>query len=324
MHLSKLAAILPCALPLLSSAQTDSLREYPNRPIRFIVPYLPGAGTDLTTRAIAKKLAENWGQQVVVDNRAGATGIIGIDMAANANPDGYTLCTVSSSISILPATKDKLPFEFGKDLTGISQYTSLHYILTVHPSVPAKSVQELVAYAKANPDKLKQGSSGTAGLQHLAGALLTQMTGAKFIHVPYKGGAGAVAATVSNEVDMAFATFLSSHALVKSGRLRYLAVTSLKRSPVIPDLPTIAESGVPGYEINQWYGAVAPAATPPALIEKIANGIRQAVLSPEVSKRLAGEGSNPTPSTPQEFNKLVTTEMQNWKRLVKESGLKLK
>jgi tripartite-type tricarboxylate transporter receptor subunit TctC len=319
-----ISGMLTCTLPLIAAAQINPARDYPSRPIRLIVPFLPGAGTDLTTRAVAKKLSETWGQQVVADNRPGASGAIGVEITAKATPDGYTLCTISSGLTVLSAVNDKLPYEFGKDITGVSQFTSLYYILTVHQSVPAKSVKELIAHAKASPGKVKQGSSGTAALQHFSGEMLGHMTGAKFLHIPYKGGGGAVAALLSGEVDMAFTTFLSTRALIASGRLRYLAITGAKRSPVMPDLPTIAESGVPGFEVNQWYGAVTSAKVHPAIVQKISSAMRDALRAPDVAERLAADGSTPSPNAAPEFNALIQSDIAKWRRLVKEAGLELK
>jgi len=315
---------LLCGVSTSNAAQSDPARDYPSRPIRFIVPFLPGAGTDLTTRAVAKKLSELWGQQVVADNRPGASGAIGVDITAKATPDGYTLCTISSGLTVLSAVNDKLPYEFGKDVIGVSQLTSLYYILTVHQAVPAKSVKELIAYARANPGNVKQGSSGTAALQHFTGEMLGYMAGVKFLHIPYKGGGGAVAALVSGEVDMAFTTFLSTRALIAGGRLRYLAITAAKRSPVMPDLPTIAESGVPGFEVNQWYGAVTSAKVHPAIVQKISSAMRDALRASDVAERLAGDGSTPSPSSSPEFNALIQSETTKWRRLVKEASLELK
>ena len=318
-------AVVVAALTASScaAAQPDSARDYPTRPIRFIVPFVPGAGTDITTRTVAKKLSETWGQQVIADNRSGAAGAIGADITAKANPDGHTLCLISSGHTVLAAVNDKLPYDIEKDLTGVSQLTTLFYILTVHPSVPVKSVKELISYAKANPGKLKQGSSGTGALQHFSGEMLSYMTGAKFTHIPYKGGGAAVAALVSGEVEMAFTTLLSTRAFINSGRLRYLAITAGKRSPAIPELPTIAEAGVPGFEANQWYGVVTSSKVNPAIVRKLSNAMRDAVHAPDVVERLAADGSTALSSTPEEFNKHIKAEIAKWRRLVKEAGLQL-
>jgi tripartite-type tricarboxylate transporter receptor subunit TctC len=309
--------------PALLAAPADPLRDYPARPIRFIVPFVPGAGTDITTRTVAKKLSETWGQQVVTDNRSGAAGAIGAEITARATPDGYTLCLISSGHTVLAAVNDRLPYDIEKDLTGLSQLTTLFYILTVHPSVPVKTVKELIAHAKANPGKLKQGSSGTGALQHFSGEMLAYLTGTKFTHIPYKGGGAAVAALVSGEVEMAFTTLLSTRSFINSGRLRYIAITAGKRSPAIPELPTISEAGVPGFEANQWYGAVTSSKVHPAIVRKLSNAMRDAVHAPEVVDRLAADGSTALSSTPDEFNAHIKTEIAKWRRLVNAAGLQM-
>lgn len=307
------------------AAQTDPAKDYPSRPVRFIVPFVPGAGTDITTRTIAKKLSEMWGQQVVADNRAGAGGAIGADITAKANPDGHTLCLISSGHTVLAATNDQVPYDITKDLAAISQLTTLFYILTVHPSLPVKSVKELIAYAKANPaGKIKQGSSGTGALQHFSGEMLGYMAGVKFTHIPYKGGGAAVTALLSGEVDMAFTTLLSTRPFMQSGRLRYLAITAGKRSPAIPELPTITESGVPGFEANQWYGVVTSAKVPPAIVQKLSKAMNEAAHAPDVVERLAADGSTPQTSTPEQFASYIKSEIAKWKRLVAEAKLEMK
>ena len=317
------ALLQAAATSPLSAAVPDPAQEFPSRPVRFIVPFVPGAGTDLTARTVAKKLSELWGQQVVVDNRAGAAGAIGAEMTARATPDGYTWCMISSGHTVLAAVNDRLPYDIEKDLTGLSQLTTLFYILTVHPSLPVKTVKELIAYGKAHPGKLKQGSSGTGAQQHFSGEMLAYMTGAKFTHIPYKGGGAAVAALVSGEVDMAFTTLLSTRALFNSGRLRYIAITAGKRSPVLPELPTIAEAGVPGFETNQWYGAVASARVPAATVRKISGAMRGALTAPDVAERLTADGSTPQPSTPEAFNAHIKSEVVKWRHLVQQAGLQL-
>ena len=230
-----------CAAPL-HAAQSDAVSQYPNKSIRFIVPFAPGAGTDTTGRTLAQKLGEKWGQQVVVDNRTGAAGAIGVEYTMNANPDGYTICLISASHSVDSATNPKLPYDLTKDLQAISQATSLFYVVYHHPSVPVKSIKELIAYAKANPGKLNFGSSGTGGLQHFAGELFNHMAGVKIVHIPYRGAGAAIPAMLANEIQMGFATLFGVRPQVQAGRLRWLAITSGKRSPVV-DLPTSPSPG---------------------------------------------------------------------------------
>ena len=303
-----------------ASAEAD---KYPVKPVRLIAPFVPGAGTDITARAVAQKLTERWGQQVIVDNRPGAAGTIGVDLTAKAVPDGYTLCLISASHAVNAATNPKLPYELTKDLQAISQATSLFYVMYVNPAVPAKSVQELIAYAKTNPGKLNFGSSGTGGLQHFSGELFNYLAGVKIVHVPYKGGAAVISDALAGNVQIGFGTLLSSRAHYKSGRLRPLGITARQRSPVAPELPTIAETGLPGYEVDQWYGIITSAKVPRAIVDKIAVGIAEGVKSPETAQRLGAEGSIPVGSTPEQFNAHIRSEVAKWRKLVKAAGLEL-
>jgi tripartite-type tricarboxylate transporter receptor subunit TctC len=310
------------ALPL-QAAQPDPAKDYPNKPVRFIAPFVPGAGTDITTRTIAKKLSEVWGHQVVVDNRTGAAGAIGVDITAKAVPDGYTICLISASHTVNAATNPKLPYDLEKDLVGLSQASSLFYIVAVHPNFPAKSVKELIAYAKTNPGKINYGSSGTGGLQHFAGEMLNHQAGIKMVHVPYKGGAASIAALLSGEIQLSFTSLLGGRPHANSGRLRILAITAGKRSPAAPDYPTMAEAGVPGYEVNQWYGVVTSAKVPPALVKKLSAAIADAVKSPDVAERLKSDGSTPVGSTSEQFNGHIKSEIAKWRKIATAAGLKL-
>jgi tripartite-type tricarboxylate transporter receptor subunit TctC len=306
----------------LHAAQSDPAADYPNKPIRFIVPFSPGAGTDTTARTIAQKLSDKWGHQVIADNRTGAGGAIGVDFAAKAPPDGYTICLISASNSVNSATNPSLPYDLVKDLQGISQATSLFYVLYIHPSVPAKSTTELIAYAKANPGKLNFGSSGNNTLQHFSGEMFNHMAGVKIVHVPYKGTAAVIPAMLSGEVQVGFGSVIGTRAQMQAGRLRGLAITAAKRSPSI-DLPTLAESGVPGYEVDQWYGVITGSKVPQPIVRKLNAAIVEALKQPDVSARLAGDGSTPIGSTPEQFNAHIKAEIAKWKRLVKEANLKL-
>jgi tripartite-type tricarboxylate transporter receptor subunit TctC len=305
---------------LLHAAQSDPVANYPNKPIRFIVPFSPGAGTDTTARTIAQKLSEKWGQQVVADNRTGAGGAIGVDFAAKAIPDGYTICLISASNSVNSATNSTLPYDLTKDLQGITQATSLFYVLYIHPSLPAKSVTELIAYAKANPGKLNFGSSGSNTLQHFAGELLNHMAKIKVVHIPYKGTAAVIPAMLAGEVQVGFGSLLGTRPQIEAGRLRGIAITAGKRSPSI-DLPTVAEAGVPGYEVDQWYGVITSAAVPQAIVKKLNAAMVEGLRQPEVAARLAGDGSIPVGSSPAQFNAHIKSEIAKWKRLVKEANL---
>ena len=297
--------------------------NFSTKPVRLIAPFLAGAGTDITARAVAARLTERWGHQVVVDNRPGAAGAIGVELTATASPDGYTLCLISASHAVNSATNAKLPFDLTRDLQAISQATSLFYVVYLHPAVPAKSVSELIAYAKANPGKLNFGSSGTGGLQHLAGEMFNYMGGIKTTHIPYKGGAGVITDVLGGNIQMGYGTILSLRPHFKSGRLRPLGITAAKRSTAAPEFPTIAEVGLPGYEVDQWYGIITSAKVPRALVDKIAVAISEGVNSPDTAKRLAGEGSLPVGSTPDQFSAHIKNEINKWRKLVKDAKLAL-
>ena len=314
-----------CALaiaPALHAAQSDAAANYPNKPIRFIVPFSPGAGTDTTARTIAQKLSEKWGHQVVADNRTGAGGAIGVDFAAKAIPDGYTICLISASNSVNSATNPGLPYDLVKDLQGISQATSLFYVLYIHPAVPAKSLQELIAYLKANPGKLNFGSSGSNTLQHFAGELLNHMAGVKIVHVPYKGTAAVIPAMMAGEVQVGFGSLIGTRTQMQAGRLRGIAITAAHRSPAV-DLPTVAEAGGPGYEVDQWYGVITSAWVPQPIVRKLNAAIVEAIHQPDVGARLAADGSTPVGSSPAQFNAHIKSEIAKWKKLVKEANLPL-
>jgi len=323
--LKKMMLALTAAWAGISMAHAASVEvdKYPTKPIRFIAPFVPGGGTDITARAIAAKLTERWGQQVIVDNRAGAAGAIGVELTATAVPDGYTICLISASHSVNSATNPKLPYDLTRDLQAISQATSLFYVMYLHPSVPAKSVPELIAYAKANPGKLSFGSSGTGGLQHFAGEMFNFLAGVKMVHIPYKGGAAATADALAGNIQVGFGTLLSSRAHYKAGRLRPLAITARQRSSTAPEYPTIAEAGLPGYEVDQWYGIITSAKVPRPIVDKLAAAIAEAVKSPETAQRFGAEGSTPVGSTPDQFSAHIRSEIAKWRKLVKDAALEL-
>ena len=316
------AVALCCAATPLHAAQSGGLAAFPSKPIRFIVPFSPGAGTDITARTIAQKLTEKWGQQVVVENRTGAGGAIGVDFAAKADPDGYTICLISASNSVNSATNPALPYDLTKDLQGISQATSLFYVVYIHPSVPAKSVKELIEYAKANPGKLNFGSSGNNTLQHFAGEMFNYMAGIKIVHIPYKGTAAVLPAMLSGEVQVGFGSLIGTRTQMQQGKLRGIAITAGKRSPSI-DLPSVAEAGLPGYEVDQWYGVITASKVPMAIVRKLNAAMVEGLKQPEVAARLAADGSIPVGSSPEQFSAHIKSEIAKWKRLVKEANLRL-
>lgn len=295
---------------------------YPLKPVRLIVPFSAGGGTDITARALAQKLGERWGHQVVVDNRPGAAGDIGAEIVAHAVPDGYTLLAITATHTVSAALRAKRAYDLLRDLTPLTQVTSLPYLLLVHPSLPAKTVRELIALSKTKPGGLTYGSSGIGSLAHLAGALLVSGAGAQLLYVPYKGSAPAVADVMAAQLDMAFPTILqATH--VRSGRLRAIGVTSLKRSAALPEVPTIAESGVPGYEINQWNGMLAPPGMPAGLAARISGDINEVLALAEVRARLGADGSEAVGTSPQAFGGLLRAEIAKWKKLSVDAGISI-
>lgn len=304
------------------AAQADPVASYPTKPVRFIVPFVAGAGTDTTGRVVAAKLFELWGQQVVVDNRAGATGAIGVDLTAKAPPDGYTICLISGSQTVNSAVNEKLPYDLSKDLKGITQMTTLPYAVYVNSAVPATSIREMIAYAKNNPGKMTFASSGTGGLQHLAGELFAHSAGVKLLHVPFKGAGAGILAILGGEVQAGFSTLLGVKPHASSGRLRILAITAAKRTPNAPEIPTVAET-VPGYEVDQWYGLVISAKAAPALVGKINAAVVAALKSPDVIARLGADGSTPVGSSVDQFTNHVRNEILKWRKLAKDANLAL-
>jgi len=320
-HLLKpaLIAALAAAMPPAHAAQDA---QYPTKPVRLIIPFAPGGGTDLTGRAIAQKLTEALGQTFVADNRAGANGTIGADLAAKAPPDGYTISMISSSHSVNPSLMKRLPYDLVTDLAPITQATTQPYALVVHPSVPAKSVKDLIALAKAKPGTINYGSSGTGGLSHLSGALFSHLAGIDINHVPYKGGSPALTDVIAGQIQMLFSTILQAHAHLNSGRLRPLAVTTAKRSRAMPDLPTMAEAGVKGYEVAGWYGVVAPARTPKPIVTRLNQEIVRALRLPDVGEKMSADGSEPVGSTPEQFGAHIKAEVAKWRDLIQKTGIR--
>ncbi len=316
------AVIMMLAGAVIAAPAFAHAQNYPDKPIRLIVPFAPGGGTDITARTIAQKLTERLGQTVVVDNRPGANGTIGVDLAAHAAPDGYTLSMISSSHSVNVSLIKKLPYDLVKDLAPITQATTQPYALVIHPSLPVKSVKELIALARAKPGAINYGSSGTGGLSHLSGALLASLAKINIVHIPYKGGSPAMIDVISGQIQMLFSTILQSHAHLKAGRLRALAVTTAKRSPAEPSLPTMQEAGVPGYEVAGWYGVVAPVKVPQPILTTLNREIVAILQEPDVARKLAGDGSEPVGSTREAFGAHIRSEIAKWRKLVVEAGIR--
>ena len=295
--------------------------QYPNRPIRLIVPYSVGGATDITSRLIAPHLGEAMGQQVVVDNRPGGAAITGMDMVAKATPDGYTIMMASIAFGANPGLYAKLPFDPQKDFAPVSLVAILPTVLAIHPSVPARSVAELIALIKAKPGTINYGSAGNGSANHLSGELFKYMTSTNIVHVPYKGGGPAVVAIVAGEISILFATISSSLQHYKSGRLIPLGVSTLKRNASLPEVPTVAEAGVPGYEIFEWQGVVVPAGTPQPVIERLYKEVVKVLAKPEVKERIAGLGADVAGSTPKALGAHINSEVSRWKKVAKESGI---
>lgn len=320
--LSAVTAMILVALPwvpLPAHAQA-----YPSRAIRIVVPFPPGGTSDILARSIGQKLTEEWGQPVLTDNRPGAAGNIASENVARSKPDGYTLyINTVGTHAINPAIYAKLAFDPLKDFTPITNLVILPSVLLVHPSVPVTSVKELIALSKKRPGDLQYSSAGSGAQPHLTAEMFKTMTGVNLLHVPYKGAGPQMIGLLSGEVALTFATAPSGVPYVKNGQLRALGVTSAKRIPALPEVPTIAEAGVPGYEAVGWNGMVGPAAMPAPILEKIHDAVVKIIQLPDMRARLIGLGADPSPSTPGEFSALIKAELVKWAKVVKDSGAKL-
>jgi len=315
-----LGSLVALALP---AAQAQAQKDYPEKPIRMIVPFAPGGSNDIMGRLVAAKFTENMGQQVVVDNRPGASGIIGTDLAAKAAPDGYTVLVMSLTFTVNPSIRSKLPYDTDKDLVPVTVIASAPLILVVHPSLPVKSVREFIAYAKANPGKLNFGSGGPGSTPHLAGEMLKSMAGLQMTHIPYKGGGPALADLVGGQIQLMLENIPSTLPFVKSEKLRVLAVTSKKRSPTVLDVPTLDEAGLKGYELTGWNGLFVPRGTPRAIVNRLHAETVKALAAPDVRQRLAAMSAEPGGEPPETFAAFVKAEIRKWAKIVKEAGLKV-
>jgi len=294
---------------------------YPTRPIRVIVPQSAGGSTDLVARAVGQRISDALGQPVVVDNRPGAGSINGTDLAAKATPDGYTLLVVAASFTITPNIRRKVPYDIVRDFTPVSQLVTLPHIVVVHPSLPVKSVKELIALAKAKPGELNFASSGIGTSTHMATELFMYLTDTKMVNIPYKGGAPGMTALLGGQVQLYFAAMSTAIPHVRAGRLRALAVSTAKRSVAAPEYPTMQEAGVPEYEHASWVGMLAPDQTPRAVITQLNREAVKAVQAPDVEKQLLRSGVEPLGSSPKEFDTLIKSELAKWARIVKAAGI---
>jgi tripartite-type tricarboxylate transporter receptor subunit TctC len=306
---------------LASTAATA--QAYPQRPVRLVVPFAPGGGTDIIARLLAQELTQAWGQPVVVDNRGGSGGIVGTEIAAKAAPDGYTLLLCSLGLSYLPALYSKLPFDPGRDLAPVSRTATQPFIYVALPSLGVSSIKELVALAKAKPGQIRYGSGGSGGSSHLGTELLRTMTGINLVHVPYKGTGPALTAMLAGEVHVQLIGVSSVVPYMKSGRMRALAVSGNKRSAALPEVPTVAESGVPGYAFDVWYGLLYPAGTGRAIIAGTNREVNRILRSPAVTQRFASIGLEPSGGTPEAFARQLREETAKWRKVVKEAGIKV-
>jgi len=297
-------------------------QTYPSRPIRLIVPFPPGGSNDIVARMVATQLGERLGQQVVVDNRGGAGGVLGSDLAAKSPPDGCTLLLISVAYAFGPALYKNLPYDPEKAFAPVGILGSGAAALTVHPSLPVNTVQELVALAKAKPGALNYASAGVGSLQHLACALFMIQAGIDVVHVPYKGGGPAMADVIAGQAQIVMPSLIQVVPHIKSGRLRVLGTSGTRRSAVLPDVPTISESGVPGYEAHNWWGILAPAGTPAPVVEKLHKDLTSVLSSRETEKRFETEGAEVVRMTPAEFGRFISAELVKWSRVAREVGIK--
>ena len=295
---------------------------YPARPIRMIIPWATGGSTDAVIRILAPEMAESLGQQIIVDNRPGGVSVIGLDTVAKSQPDGYTVGVTTISFSVNPFMIGKMPFDTEKDFVPVSQLTEVPTVLVVHPSVPARSVKALIAVARARPGSLNYGSAGNGTVNHLAAELFGYLTAIKMVQVPYKGGGPAVISILGGETAVLFATIPSALAHVKSGRLVALGVTSAKRDPTLPDVPAIAEAGLPGFAVNEWQGLVVPAGTPRAIVARLNQEAVKNLALTDVKERIANAGAHAVGSSPEEFRGFIKKELATWSKLIQETGIR--
>ena len=313
-----------CVSALLGLPCAAFAQQFPTKPIRIIVAYTPAGATDILARAVGQKMSESFGQPVIVDNRPGANGNIGTDLAAKATPDGHTLLMVTAgSHGINPSLYRKLPWDAVKDFAPVSLVAMVPNIMVVNNSVPAKSVKEFIAYLKANPNKFNYGSPGNGSTAHLSQELFKTMTGTNMQHIPYKGSAGVMADVIAGQIIVTIDNMPPYISQVKAGKLRALAVSTAKRSPAMPDLPTIAEAGVPGYSASAWFGLVAPAGAPKPVIDKLAAETQRILKLPDVSERLSGLGAESVGDRPEQFAAHIKSEIAKWAKVIQDARVEL-
>jgi tripartite-type tricarboxylate transporter receptor subunit TctC len=315
-------AMAALAAVLCSAGSVSAQKDYPNRPIRFLVGVVPGGATDILTRVIGQKMVESWGQQVIVDNRPGANQIIAAGLTTNAAPDGYTLQMVPAGFAINPSMHRKLPYDPIRDFTFVTTVADVPNIMVVHPSIPVKNVADLLTYARARPGQLSFGSSGVGSPSHMCGELLAIVGKISITHVPYKGQGQAVIDLLGGHLKLLFPSIPSSIQHIKAGRIVPLGVASAKRSSSLPEVPTIAESGLKGYEVSGWYGVIAPPKMAKPLLARLNGEINRIISVPETRQVMSQQGADPLGSTPEEFARVVAVDIEKWKKVVASAGIK--
>ena len=314
------AAIVACT----AASGGVHAQAYPSKPVRWVIPFPPGGGTDAISRTLAQKLTEAWGQQVIADNRPGSGGTIGLAAAAKLPADGYNIVLGQlANVAIAPALYPKLPYDAVKDFTPVTLALTSPLILVVHPSVPAKTVKDLIALARAKPDAITFGSPGNGTTGHLGTEIIKTAAKVKMVHIPYKGAVPAFTGLLGGEVAVYMSSIQPALPMLKAGRVRALGVTSAARMPTLPDVPTIAETGLPGYEVTNWYGVMAPAGVPKDILAKLHADVVKVMKSPDVQQRFAAEGGDATPNTPEQFAAFIRDEIAKWAKAVKASGAKV-
>ena len=306
------------AAALAASTALAQSPAFPVKPVRIIVAFPPGGGTDIVARLLGQKLAESWGQQAVVDNRAGASGVIGTEAAARAAPDGYTwFMGTMGNLTVNQHLYKKMPVDPQRDLAAMTQVVAVHFVMVSHPSLPAKTVKELIALAKARPGQINYSSSGPGGAPHLGGELLKSMAGINLVHIAYKGSGPSFTDLLGGQVSLTFDSLVQAYPYIKAGKLNAMAVLGSKRSPLLPQTPTVAEAGVPGYELTNWFGLVVPAATPRELVTRLYNDVAKVLAQPDVRDKLQAMGADVIGSTPEQFSAFMRAETAKWAKVIK-------
>jgi tripartite-type tricarboxylate transporter receptor subunit TctC len=306
-------ALLTGSMQVTNAGAAAAEQNYPTRALRIVVPFAPGGGTDILARLLGARLAEAWSQPIVVDNRPGGATVIGMELVAKAPADGYTLLISTGNFTVNPALFPKLPFDTGRDFMPVSMLATAPNVLVVHPSLPVKNVRELIAFARPRPRQINYGSSGNGGTGHLAMEMLKQMAGVDLVHIPYKGGGPALNAVLMGEVSVLFNNMIATVPHINSGRLRALGVTTKARSSIVPEIPSIAESGLPGFEATGWFGAFVPAGTADAVVQKLASEIGRIVNLKDVRELLLGQGAVPIGNSSREFGEFIRVDIERWK-----------